>query len=94
MFFSRFCRIVSGILFFSEYWKTSRYEDREYWYIVLIEDRSASTKNKMAPLLAAGRYPSLNLSISRAVLAPSFNFSDTCLKISRIFTGTDSEKIK
>ena len=45
--------------------------------MLLIDDRSASTKNKMAPLLAAGRYPSLNLSISKAVLAPSFSFSDT-----------------
>ena len=45
--------------------------------MLLMVDKSASTKNKMAPRLAAGRYPSLSLSMSKAVLAPSFSFSDT-----------------
>jgi len=77
MFFNLFCRIVSGKLFFNENSNTSRYEEREYWYMLLMVDKSASTKNKMAPRLAAGRYPSLSLSMSKAVLAPSFSFSDT-----------------
>ena len=39
---------------------------------------SERTKNKTAPLLAAGRYPSLTSSISFEVTSASFNFSKTC----------------
>ena len=31
-----------------------RYEAREYWYMVLIVDRSERTKKSIAPRLAAG----------------------------------------
>ena len=39
---------------------------------------SERTKNRTAPLLAAGRYPSLTSSISFEVTSANFNFSNTC----------------
>lgn len=55
MFLNRLGRIVSGMLFLRDLLNTTRYEAREYWYMVLMVDKSDNTKNKMAPRLAAGR---------------------------------------
>ena len=78
MFLNLFCRMASGKDFFRESSNTSRYEANEYWYMVLMDDISAKMKNKMAPRRAAGLYPSRNLSMSMAVLAPNLSFSVTC----------------
>lgn len=77
MFLSLFCRMESGRDLRREKSKTSRYDASEYWYMVFTSAISASTKNKMAPLLAAGLYPSRSLSMSTAVFPASFNFSET-----------------
>ena len=61
------------------YLLTSRYELREYWYMELMAAISERTKNRTAPLLAAGRYPSLTSSISFEVTSANFNFSNTCI---------------
>lgn len=55
MFFNLFTNIESGKLFLNDKSNTSRYELSEYWYIELILDISASTKNNTAPSFAAGR---------------------------------------
>ena len=91
MFLSRLTKIESGRLLRSDKSKTSRYELSEYWYMELILDISANTKKSTAPSLAAGRYPSRSLSISIAVLAPSFNFSAT---FSVMKEGRKNTKIK
>jgi hypothetical protein len=70
-------RTESGSDFFSDSTKTSRKADREYWYMELTRAISDRTKNRMAPLLAAGRYPSRSLSMSRAVFSASLSFSVT-----------------
>lgn len=55
MFRNRFMRMESGRDFLSDKPKTSRKAMREYWYMALTRAISDSTKNRMAPLLAAGR---------------------------------------
>lgn len=55
MFLNRFIRMESGRDFLSDSPKTSRKAIREYWYMELTRAISDSTKNRMAPLLAAGR---------------------------------------
>ena len=55
MFFNRFIRMESGSDFLSDKLKTSRKAIREYWYMELTSAISDSTKNRMAPLRAAGR---------------------------------------
>ncbi|RNA15600.1 hypothetical protein BpHYR1_015873 [Brachionus plicatilis] len=77
IFLSLLSKLASGVAFLSENSNTSRYADSEYWYMVFTADISARTKNKMAPRLAAALYPSLSLSMSLEVLAPSFSFSPT-----------------
>ena len=55
IFFKRFTKIESGKLFRNDKSNTSKYEFKEYWYIELMLDISARTKNNTAPSLAAGR---------------------------------------
>ena len=45
--------------------------------MALMAAMSARMKNSTAPRLAAGRYPSLSLSISTDVICASFSFSNT-----------------
>ena len=71
--------MLSGMLLRSEKTNTLRNELSEYWYMELIDDISASTKKRMAPLFAAGRYPLRVFSISSAVFAPSLSFSATSI---------------
>lgn len=55
MFLRRFMRMESGSDFFSDSLKTSKKAMREYWYMEFTRAISDRTKNRMAPLLAAGR---------------------------------------
>lgn len=51
---NRFTTMESGRLFLREKVKTSRKDAREYWYMLLMSAISERTKNRIAPLLAAG----------------------------------------
>ena len=55
MFFNRFIRMESGSDFLSDNPKTSKKAIKEYWYMELTSAISDNTKNRMAPLRAAGR---------------------------------------
>ena len=70
-------RYECGWLRLRECSNTSRYVAKEYWYMLFTVAKSDRTKKSIAPCLAAGRYPSLNLSISLAVTAPKASFSRT-----------------
>ena len=77
MFFNLLGNTESGNDLRSEKSNTSKKEASEYWYMLLTKAISANTKKRIAPRLAAGRYPSRNLSISIDVFAANLNFSNT-----------------